>query len=137
MRTTKRFTPRLLERYRRLGRGQGVFSEYIPWHRVSRNDPASRGRSHLLQGAERQYELLSDHEWVALLFALMLPNQIDIREQYPLPHSETTHELGAYRADIGSAPYPGTLEISQALNIKHSTSSTQGLQKQLSLTSGS
>lgn len=119
MRTTKRFTPRLLDRYRHLGRGQGIFGDYIPWHRVSRNDPASRGRSHLLQGSERQHELLSDHEWVALLFTLMLPNHIDIREQYPLSHPQAPHELGVYRTDIGSVLYPGTIEIAEALNIKH------------------
>lgn len=119
MRTTKRFTPSLLDRYRRLSRGQGVFGDYIPWHRVSRSDPASQGRSHLQQGAERQHELLSDHEWVALLFISMLPNQLDNREQYPLSLINAPHELRAYRAEIDPTPFPGTLDIAQALEIRH------------------
>lgn len=73
MRTTKRFTPDVLDRFRREGRGTGVYTEYIPWHRVSRGDPASRGRSHLLNWRGRQRELLSDGELVMTLFVTMLP----------------------------------------------------------------
>lgn len=119
MRTTKRFTPSLLERFFRLGRGQGIFGDYIPWHRVSRSDPSSRGRSHLLQGKDRQHELLSDHEWVAIMFVFMLLNQIDVREQFPLSQEEAKHELGAYRVDIGDKPFPGTPTLAAKLGFKH------------------
>lgn len=119
MRTTKRFTPSLLERFYRLGRGQGVFGDYIPWHRVSRSDPASRGRSHLLQGKDRQHELLSDHEWVAIMFVFMLLNRIDVREQFPLSEEEAPHELGAYRVDFGDECFPGTLALAAKLGFKH------------------
>lgn len=119
MRTTKRFTPSLLERFYRLGRGRGIFGDYIPWHRVSRSDPSSRGRSHLLQGKDRQHELLSDHEWVAIMFVFMLLNQIDVREQFPLSQEEAKHELGAYRVDIGDKPLPGTLTLAAKLGFKH------------------
>lgn len=119
MRTTKRFTPKLLERFYHLGRGQGIFGDYIPWHRVSRSDPSSRGRSHLLQGKDRQHELLSDHEWVAIMFVFMLLNQIDVREQFPLSQGEAKHELGAYRVDIGDKQFPGTLALAAKLGFKH------------------
>lgn len=119
MRTTKRFTPKLLERFYRLGRGQGIFGDYIPWHRVSRSDPSSQGRSHLLQGKDRQHELLSDHEWVAIMFVFMLTNQIDVREQFPLSENEATHELGVYRIDMSDKRFPGTLALAAQLGFKH------------------
>lgn len=118
MRTTKRFTPALLERFFRLGRGQGIFEDYIPWHRVSRGDPSSRGRSHLLQGEKRQHELLSDHEWVAIMFIFMLPNRLDVREQFPLSLEDARHELGAYRVDAGDEHFTGTLSIASKLGFK-------------------
>lgn len=119
MRTTKRFTPRLLERFYRLGRGLGIFGDYIPWHRVSRSDPSSRGRSHLLQGKDRQHELLSDHEWVAIMFVFMLLDLLDVREQFPLAQQDGIHELGAYRVDIGDERFPGTLALAAMLGFKH------------------
>lgn len=119
MRTTKRFTPRVLQRFYRQGRGHGTFADYIPWHRVSRGDPASRGRSHLQMWRTRQRELLSDHEWVILFFVLMLRNLFDVREQFPLAQEEAVHELGAYRADTGNHRFPGTLAIARNLGVKH------------------
>lgn len=118
MRTTKRFTPQLLARFSHLGRGQGIFGDYIPWHRVSRSDPSSRGRSHLLKGDIRQHELLSDHEWVAIMFAFMLPNRVDIREQFPLSLEGGKHELESYRIGQGKT-FPGTRAIAAQLGFKH------------------
>jgi hypothetical protein len=119
MRTTKRFTPQVLQRFNRQGRGHGTYADYIPWHCVSRGDPSSRGRSHLQMWRHRQCELLSDHEWVILLFVLMLLNLIDVREQFPLSHDATEHELGAYRADVGDQHFPGTLAIALKLGFRH------------------
>ncbi len=119
MRTTKRFTPQVLQRFNRQGRGHGTFADYIPWHCVSRGDPASRGRSHLQMWRHRQCELLSDHEWVILLFVLMLLKLMDVREQFPLSHEEAAHELGTYRADVGDQRFPGTLAIAQKLGFRH------------------
>lgn len=119
MRTTKRFSPKVLERFRRQGRGQGIFQDYIPWHRVSRGDPSSRGRSHLQQWNGRQREVLSDHEWVILFFSLMLPNLVDVREQYPLCLEEGLDELSQYEEDLSAQRFPGTLEIAKHLGIKH------------------
>ncbi|PKO27599.1 MAG: transposase [Betaproteobacteria bacterium HGW-Betaproteobacteria-5] len=118
MRTTKRFTPAVLERFSRNGRGIGTNDDYVPWHCVSRSDPASRGRSHLQQLFERQYNLLSDQEWVGLFFASMLPNLHDIREQFPLELAAGRHELSAYRIDAPTGLFPGTVELAPGLGIK-------------------
>jgi hypothetical protein len=119
MRTTKRFTPKVLERFKRLGRGQGTYADYTPWHRVGRSDPSSQGRSHLQVWANRHYELLSDQEWVALFFAMMVRGLHDIREQFPLSLTDGPHELAAYRADTPSMVFSGTLALAQRLGIKH------------------
>jgi hypothetical protein len=119
MRTTKRFTPDLLERYREAGRGLGTYERYVPWHRVSRNDPASSGRSHLLLLAGRPCELLSDKEWVAALFCTMVPELEDLREQFPLGLTWSPHELGAYDFRLGGPDLPGTLEIASEYGLRH------------------
>lgn len=121
MRTTKRFTPRLLRRWRDAGRGVGRLADYTPWHQVTRGDPASKGRSHLLtwQGTERLSHLLSDGELIAFYFATMLPGVVDIREQFPLSIDEGGHELGLYFAEYLSGTFPGTNKIAADLSVKH------------------
>lgn len=119
MRTTKRFTPKVLERFERTGRGQGTFSNYIPWHRVSRGDPASKGRSHLQMLLGRQHELLSDGEWCELLFASMLPNLVDALEQKRLMVLAAAHELSAYVRGYCTEHFPGTLALAESLGIKY------------------
>ena len=126
MRTTKRFTPSVLERFRKQARGLGTYQDYIPWHRVGRGDPSSRGRSHLQQWNGRQRELLSDHEWVMLFFAITLLNLLDIREQFPLSKGDAPSELGAYRADVRNQLFPGTLTIAKRLGIKHPKTTDEG-----------
>lgn len=126
MRTTKRFTPQVLERFHRQGRGLGTFEHYIPWHGVSRGDPASCGRSHLQMWNKRLRELLSDHEWVILLFALMLPNLVDVREQFPLSLYGDKHETSAYSTDVGGCDFPGTLAIAKTLGIRHPMTTGDG-----------
>jgi len=117
MRTTKRFTPKVLDRFRAQGRGTGIFDDYKPWHRVSRGDPASRGRSHLQKWQGRQHELLSDKEWVGLMFAIMTPGVVDIREQFPLSLEPSRHELSHYDIRI-TGDFPGTLELARNLGFK-------------------
>lgn len=119
MRTEKRFTPALLDRFTRSGRGTGTFQDYIPWHRVGRGDPASQGRSHLMMWQDRQRELLSDGEWVGLLFATMLKDVIDIREQHKLSLENGTHELASYDIRYTGRFAYGTRSIAQQLGIKH------------------
>jgi hypothetical protein len=119
MRTQKRFTPALLERFTRIGRGTGTYQDYIPWHRVSRSDPSSIGRSHLMMWRERQRELLSDGEWVGLLFSTMLSNLLDVREQHKLSPEEGPFELALYDVRYGGKDYPGTRAIAKQLGIKH------------------
>lgn len=126
MRTTKRFSPTVLARFLRLGRGAGVFENYIPWHRVSRSDPSSCGRSHLQMWQGRQRELLSDGEWTGLFFAISMKNLMDLREQFPLTTESCIHELSVYRADTSPKTYPGTLEIAKRFGYKHPKSTEKG-----------
>lgn len=119
MRKTKRFTPNLIEKYHKLGRGTGTFEEYVPFHRVGRSDPSSIGISHLTNWNNRQRELLSEGENDSLLFALMLPNLIDIREQIPLSYESSFHELKDYTTHTSNEYFPGTEQICNELGIKH------------------
>ena len=126
MRTTKRFTPTVLARFAREGRGNGLYETYVPWHRVSRGDPSSRGRSHLQMWNGRQRELLSDGEWTCVLFATMLPNLKDIREQFPLSADSSRHELADYTSDAPTGKFPGTKEICEQLGFSHPAISNNG-----------
>ncbi|MDP3610200.1 MAG: TnsA endonuclease N-terminal domain-containing protein [Methylophilus sp.] len=118
MRKTRRFTTQVLARFIKLKRGTGVFEEYVPWHRVSRSDPSSIGRSHLRYFKNRHVELLSDNEDFAFLFCTMLPDLFDIREQFPLSLDEAAHELFNYDIDFNSI-HSGTREVANSLNVKH------------------
>src|SRR5471030_87113 len=120
IRTQKGFTPALLEQFARLGRGASIYEHYIPWHRVSRSDPASIGRSHLQVWQGRQRELLSDIEWVTFFFCSMLADVVDIREQFPLNRKQSTHELAAYgQGLLYASEFCGTIEIAKELGVKH------------------
>lgn len=119
MRTTKRFTPDLFDRFRRTGRGTGTDKDYIPWHRVSRSDPSSRGRSHLHKWNGRLRELLSDGEHDGFLFSPMVPFLLDVREQLPLSLDSAPHELALYDAIFSGLSVPSTVEIATQLGIKH------------------
>ena len=134
MRTTKRFTPTVLARFLRLGRGSGTFENYIPWHRVSRSDPSSCGRSHLQMWQGRQRELLSDGEWVGLFFAISMQNLIDLKEQFPLSLESCIHEMSTYRADVSPTLYPGTIEIAKRLGYKHPKTTEKNLSSQWVMT---
>lgn len=119
MRTTKRFTPTVLARFLREGRGTGAYVEYVPWHGVSRGDPASRGRSHLHNWRGRQQALLSDGEWDCLLFTSLDPTVRDSPEQKRLSLVSDIHDLSAYTMVDPRKRYPGTLELADLLGIKH------------------
>lgn len=130
MRTTKRFTPAVLDRFRRQNRGQGTHSDYIPWHRVSRGDPSSLGRSHLTWRQGRYYELLSDLEQIALFFALMTTtNNDDVREQLPLSLDPAFHEAGNYDCRSALDLLPGTQQIAERLDIRHPMTHGDGRSK--------
>lgn len=119
MRKQKRFTPDLLARFQCDERGTGTYADYIPWHRVSRSDPSSQGRSHLLIWRTRQLELLSDQEWGGANFAAMLPNVLDLNEQFPLQIEDATHEISRWDIRTPNKHYPGTRSIANSLGIKH------------------
>jgi len=119
MRTTKRFTPTVLARFVRQGRGEGTHSDFIPWHRVTRGDPSSSGRSHLLMWRNRLRELLSDGELGEQLFATMLNDLDDSLEQYKLETEDTAHLLAAYGEREDAELFPGTAKLAKELGIKH------------------
>lgn len=119
MRTTKQFTPDLLDRFKTEGRGQGTYTSYRPWHGVSRSEPSSMGRSHLMTWGGRQRNFLSDDEWGASHFSLWTPGVNDLREQFPLSLESGCHELSAYDVRLASSKYPGTLEIAEQLGYRH------------------
>lgn len=119
MRTTKRFTPKVLARFIREGRGTGTHEDYIPWHRVTRGDPSSLGRSHLLMWRDRLRELLSDGELEEQLFATMLPNLDDAVEQCRLDTEDAPHILTTYGYGKPWDLFPGTQTIAAKLGIKH------------------
>jgi hypothetical protein len=120
MRKGQRFTPARLVRWHDQGRGTGRGSDYQPWHQVTRDDPGSRGRSHLINWRfGRLHHLLSDQELVAFGFASMLPGVIDLREQFPLAHDEHAPELAAYQSGGQAQAAPGTLEIAEDLGHRH------------------
>jgi hypothetical protein len=121
MRTTKRFTPEVLARFERQGRGTGTHEHYIPWHGVSRGDPASCGRSHLLKWRGRLREFLSDGELNQQLFAAMLPDVHDSLEQFPLPLDRAPPLLARYGASNPHEVVEGTLSVAARLGIKHPT----------------
>ncbi|MDD5177531.1 MAG: TnsA endonuclease N-terminal domain-containing protein [Sterolibacterium sp.] len=118
MRTTKRFTPKVIARFIRQGRGEGTYADYVPWHRVSRGDPASSGRSHLLMWRDRLRELLSDGELGEQLSATMLPDLDDSLEQFKLPPEDASHPLAEY-GERDLTLFPGTEKLAKQLGIKH------------------
>lgn len=121
MRTRKKFTPKLLRLWMEQGRGQGSLGTYVPWHRISRGDPASRGRSHLEFWSKtgRFHHLLSDGEQIAFFFAVMLEGTEDIREQFPLLLKSGQHELSHYTASYLGHEALGTEELASILSIRH------------------
>lgn len=120
MRKGQRFTPAKLAKWQNSGRGTGTGAEYQPWHQVTRDDPSSRGRSHLISWRfGRLHHLLSDLELIAFGFASMLPGLVDLREQFPLAHHEHMPELATYQIDYSGQLAPGTLQISDDLGYRH------------------
>ncbi len=119
MRKTKRFTPNVLSRFEKQGRGEGTYGEYLPWHCVTRGDPSSLGRSHLLMWHGRLRELLSDGELGTQLFATMLADIDDCLEQLDLGADDGPHVLARYQDRDPLRLYPGTVQLAKQLGIKH------------------
>lgn len=120
MRKGRRFTPARLAKWRDQGRGTGTGASYRPWHQVTRDDPGSRGRSHILNWTfGRLHHLLSDQELIAFAFATMVPNLVDLREQYPLAPDEHDLDTAAYRFGAGRRHLPGTVDLAHDLGFRH------------------
>jgi TnsA endonuclease N terminal len=115
-----RFTPARLAKWHEQGRGTGTLDDYVPWHQVTRSDPASRGRSHLIFNARlgRQHHFLSDLEKIVFGLAMMMPGIADVQEQSPLALDATTegqeHFGTARRCD-------GTVAVARELGVRHPT----------------
>jgi hypothetical protein len=119
MRKTKRFTPQVLARFERQERSVGIYEDHTAWHQVSRGDPSSHGRSHLLNLRNRIRDLLSDGEYVTQLFATMLPSLDDSLEQRKLPTHDEVHLMVAYGNGDPFQLFPGTERLAAELGIKH------------------
>ena len=120
MRKGQRFTPARLRAWQLAGRGTGTGTDYQPWHQITRADPGSRGRSHLINWRlGRLHHLLSDHELLIMAFAAMVPGLTDLREQFPLSLETHSQELGTYRSDLVHRVSPGTRELAEQLGIRH------------------
>lgn len=126
MRTTKRFTPQVLRRFKKQGRGTGTFKLWKAWHQVTRGDPASRGRSHVLEWMGRQRDLLSDGELNQQLFATMLQSLVDSCEQAPLDLDDGPHPLCAYEHRRWDELFPGTKRLADELGIRRAVTTDQG-----------
>lgn len=126
MRTTKRFTPAVLERFHRDGRGTGIYEDYTGWHQVTRGDPTSRGRSHIMTLRGRHHDFLSDLERNVALFAWMNVRLVDLREQFPLAVEADAHELDIYLRPTCQPLFPGTQRIARQLSIRHPTLQEKG-----------
>jgi len=119
MRKGQRFTPKRLRKWVEQGRGTGSGEGYRPWHQVTRADPGSRGRSHLVNWKlGRLHHFLSDLEFVAFSFATMLPGVVDIQEQFPLSLNAERVDPAAHTT-FSSTSMPGTLEVATALGLPH------------------
>lgn len=120
MRTKKRFSVAQMHRWSRNGRGQGVFSEYQPWHQVSRDDAASMGQSRIKYSSVsgRQHHLLSKIENHVFLFLTMMPAVRDIREQFALSVAPSVDERTHYVAGDMQL-LPGTLALAARHQIRH------------------
>lgn len=121
MRKGKRFTPSLLNSWKQKGRGEGVGSNYSAWHSITRGDPGSIGKSRIQNNNAfgRSMDYLSDSEFAAFCFATMLPDVIDIREQYPLYLDEHQCDISKYLANKLSITALGTIEIAEILGFPH------------------
>jgi hypothetical protein len=121
MRKGARFTNAKFERWAAEGRGQGTYADYRPWHQVTRADPGSTGLSSVIYvpWLKRQVHLLSLKEQISFLFSRMVPNLVDLREQFPLAIDDAPHELTAYDIRHFGKNFQGTQSIAHSLGFKH------------------
>lgn len=113
-----RFTNVMLKRFKKEERGLGINKDYSPWHQIKRSEPSSRGKSSRIILMDRLVHTLSTVELNCVLFATMIYDVIDIREQFPLNKYSEGHELNEYTDSYGIF-YPGTTNIADQLGFKH------------------
>lgn len=120
MRKGQKFTYKKTIRWAQDGRGTGTGADYSGWHKVSRDDPGSRGSSYWLPtiGHTRHADFLSDGERVASMFARMLPGVLEEREQFPLQIG-LHHGLNQFGYERIFDPFSGTEVIAKKLGYRH------------------
>lgn len=130
MRRGYKFTPVKINNWIKAGRGTGTFADYNAWHQVRRGDPSSRGLSHLANCSltGRLHHFLSSMESEVFGFLTMLPNLVDIREQYPLSLDSHPLDISPYCSSALNQYADGTLAIAEQLGFKHPVL-TNGLDK--------
>lgn len=126
MRKTKGFTPELLERFEREGRGTGIHEQYKAWHQVSRSEPSSSGLSHWHIWRNRQRDLLSNGELLCQMMISMLDGVVDCMEQFPLSLDDAVHPLIHFGQGNPFRKFPGTIAIAEELGIKHPRTKSAG-----------
>jgi hypothetical protein len=118
----KRFTPKLLAKFDKEGRGRGTHQNYAPYHQVTRSDPSSKGTSTIVPGQKgfSDPHLLSEGELVkGYFFAAMLEHLDDLRPQYKLNLNPHAGEAIEYLQPAPEDYFPGTLQLATAMGIRH------------------
>jgi len=116
----KRFTPKLLAKFDKEGRGRGTQQNYAPYHQVTRSDPSSKGTSTIVPGQKgfSDPHLLSEGELVkGYFFAAMLEHLDDLRSQYKLNLNHHAGEAIEYLQPAPEDYFPGTLQLATAMGI--------------------
>jgi len=89
-RQQRKFTAKVLRRWQKQGRGQGILEDYLPWLTI--RDVKSHGLRTRIFGVTvpRIHHLMSKNELRLFLHLEFRKDILDIREQFPLfPHEET------------------------------------------------
>ncbi len=86
-----------IERLEREGRGKGAGADYRPWIQVSDFSSLGKSRRVFSRKTGRVHHLLSDIEWHMFLLLEFSPRVLDIREQFPLPRSESSTSVNSFR----------------------------------------
>jgi hypothetical protein len=118
----KRHSPSLQDFFRRNARGKGIYERYQAWCQITRSDPGSQGLSSIEVCYGRSHDFLSTGETIGFLFCTLMPEVIDVREQFPLSLEAATHESREYVLPLGYTEpslYMGTFGLAHQLRMRH------------------
>ena len=108
------WSDKIYRRYLREGRGKGELGDYSPW--LQTHDFPSCGNVTRIKGVVtgRIHHLLSQLELLCFLYLESLPGIEDIKEQFPLPLSETqliAASLKVNHPEVNGFPYVMTTDF--------------------------